>query len=62
MTARAVVRQAAITRAVRAVYAAGASVVEVRPDGSVLAYKAGDIVVPKVEPPRPSLSKYEDVG
>lgn len=60
MTARAAVPQSTITRAIRAAYKAGSSVVEVRPDGSVVAYKAGEIALPKVDPPSDAATKWSD--
>jgi hypothetical protein len=50
MTARALIRQAAITRALKAADRAGFNAAEIRPDGTVLVFKAGEIERPKVEP------------
>lgn len=61
MTTRAAVRQAAITRALKAGDRAGFRVAEVRPDGSVLLYKAGEIPVPKVDPAPRGPSKWDNV-
>lgn len=62
MTAPAAVKQAALTRALKAADKAGFRVAELRPDGTVLVYKTGDIPVPRIEPGKADLSKYEDVG
>lgn len=50
MTAPAAARQSAITRALKAADRAGFRTAEIRPDGSVLVFKTGEIEVPQVDP------------